>query len=112
MLEEKVERIAHALERLVPILEQFLAQNPEPVKPAQTNPEPVKPAKISPEPAPSETITHADLKALCMSLVKSGKANKDQIKGTLAFFAANTVAEVKAADLGACKQALEALTND
>lgn len=101
MLEEKVERIAHALERLVPILEQFLKDNPEPVKPAQTNP----------QPTPAETITHADLKALCMSLVKSGKVNKDQIKGTLAFFAANTVAEVKAADLGECKLALEALTN-
>ena len=108
MLEEKVERIAHTLERLVPILEQFLAQNPEPVKPAQTSPEPVKPAKIQ----PTETITHADLKSMCMSLVKSGKVNKDQIKGTLAFFAANTVAEVKAEDLSACKQALEALTND
>lgn len=102
MLEEKVERIAHALERLVPILEKFLEQTPEPTKPAQTNP----------EPTPTEIVTRADIKALCMSLVKSGKVNKDQIKGTLAFFAANTVAEVKTADLTACKQALEALTND
>jgi hypothetical protein len=110
MLEEKVERIAHALERLVPILEQFLKESPEPVKPAQNDSKPVKPAET--KAAPAETITHADLKALCMSLVKTGKANKDQIKGTLALFAANTVAEVKAEDLSACKQALEALNND
>ena len=108
MLEDKLERIATALERLLPFVEQYATpknvQAPEP----EPTPEPeAKPANVTKLKA--KTPTHAELKALCMRLVKEGKAGKDSIKGTLKLFGVATIAELKEDDLIAAKQALEAL---
>jgi len=112
MLEDKLERIATALERLLPFVEQYAtpknvqAAAPEPVSEPAPVPE-APPANVTKLKA--KTPTHAELKALCMRLVKEGKAGKDSIKGTLALFGVATIADLKEDDLIAAKQALEAL---
>jgi len=110
MLEDKLERIATALERLLPFVEQYATpknvQAPEPVPEAPVPEAP--PANVTKLKA--KTPTHAELKALCMRLVKEGKAGKDSIKGTLGLFGVATIADLKEDDLIAAKQALEALS--
>ena len=108
MLEDKLERIATALERLLPFVEQYAtpknlpAPAPEPTSVPEAPPANVTKLK-------AKTPTHAELKALCMRLVKEGKTGKDSIKGTLGLFGVATIADLKEDDLIAAKQALEAL---
>lgn len=112
MLEDKLERIATALERLLPFVEQYASPKNLPA-PA---PESVSEAPV-PEAPPAnvtklkaKTPTHAELKSLCMRLVKEGKADKVKIKDVLSGFKAATIADLKEDDLIAAKQALEALS--
>jgi hypothetical protein len=109
MLEDKLERIATALERLLPFVEQYATQKNLPAPAPEPEPVPeAPPANVTKLKA--KTPTHAELKALCMRLVKEGKAGKDSIKGTLGLFGVATIAELKEDDLIAAKQALEALS--
>ena len=108
MLEDKLERIATALERLLPFVEQYASPKNLPAPAPEPTPEPeAKPANVTK--LKTKTPTHAELKSLCMRLVKEGKAGKDSIKGTLGLFGVATIAELKEDDLIAAKQALEAL---
>jgi hypothetical protein len=110
MLETQLERIATALERLLPFVEQATPKHvqapaPEPI------PEPVPetpPANVTKLKA--KTPTHAEVKSLCMRLVKDGKADKNKVKAVLSGFDAATIADLKEDDLIAAKQALEALS--
>ena len=109
MLEDKLERIATALERLLPFVEQYASPKNLPTSAPEPTPEPeAKPANVTKLKA--KTPTHAELKSLCMRLVKEGKAGKDSIKGTLGLFGVATIADLKEDDLIAAKQALEALS--
>jgi hypothetical protein len=111
MLEDKLERIATALERLLPFVEQYATPKNLPAPAPEPTPAPVPeapPANVTKLKA--KTPTHAELKALCMRLVKEGKAGKDSIKGTLGLFGVATIADLKENDLIAAKQALEALS--
>lgn len=108
MLETQLERIATALERLLPFVEQYATpKNVQAAAPEPTSVPEAPPANVTKLKA--KTPTHAELKALCMRLVKQGKAGKDSIKGTLGLFGVATIAELKENDLIAAKQALEAL---
>lgn len=113
MLETQLERIATALERLLPFVEQYAT--PKHVQAQVLAPEP------RPEPVPetppanvtklkAKTPTHAEVKSLCMRLVKDGKADKNKVKAVLSGFDAATIADLKEDDLIAAKQALEALS--
>jgi len=108
MLEDKLERIATALERLLPFVEQYASPKNLPTSAPEPTPEPeAKPANVTKLKA--KTPTHAELKALCMRLVKEGKADKTKIKEVLSGFKVATIAELKEDDLISAKQALEAL---
>lgn len=109
MLEDKLERIATALERLLPFVEQYASpKNLSAPAPEPTSVPEAPPANVTKLKA--KTPTHAELKSLCMRLVKEGKAGKDSIKGTLGLFGVATIADLKEDDLIAAKQALEALS--
>lgn len=110
MLEDKLERIATALERLLPFVEQYASPKnlPAPAPTPEPAPEPeTKPANVTKLKA--KTPTHAELKSLCMRLVKDGKADKNKVKAVLSGFNAATIADLKDDDLIPAKQALEAL---
>jgi hypothetical protein len=110
MLETQLERIATALERLLPFVEQYAmpknvqAPAPEPTPAPVPEATPANVTKLK-----AKTPTHAELKSLCMRLVKEGKADKVKIKEILSGFKAATIADLKEDDLIAAKQALEAL---
>lgn len=110
MLETQLERIATALERLLPFVEQYASakhvQAPEPAPTPEPVPE-APPANVTKLKA--KIPTHAELKALCMRLVKDGKADKNKVKAVLSGFDAATIADLKEDDLIPAKQALEAL---
>jgi mRNA-degrading endonuclease toxin of MazEF toxin-antitoxin module len=107
MLETQLERIATALERLLPFVEQYAT--PKNVQASEPTPAAVPEAPANVTKLKAKTPTHAELKALCMRMVKEGKAGKDQIKAVLSGFNAATIADLKDDDLIAAKQALEAL---
>jgi len=109
MLEDKLERIATALERLLPFVEQYASpQNLSAPEPTPTPVPEAPPANVTKLKA--KTPTHAELKSLCMRLVKDGKADKNKVKTVLSGFNAATIADLKEDDLIAAKQALEALS--
>jgi hypothetical protein len=109
MLEDKLERIATALERLLPFVEQYASPQNLPVPAPEPTPSPeAPPANVTK--LKTKTPTHAELKSLCMRLVKDGKADKNKVKAVLSGFDAATIADLKEDDLIAAKQALEALS--
>lgn len=105
MLEDELTRIAAALERIASIMSEDAAP---PAKPklalVSTKAEP------APEPA-TPSVTRADIKALCLSLSRSGTPVAT-IKAVLATFGAKTTDNLETEDLQACKEALEGIQND
>lgn len=109
MLEDQLTRIAAALERIASIMSEDAAPPAKP-KLALVSTK----AEHAPEPAPepaTPSVTRADIKALCLSLSRSGTPVAT-IKAVLATFGAKTTDNLETEDLQACKEALEGIQND
>ena len=98
-LENKIELLTVAIERLTSMLEKAA---PTESKPKAT------PPKAEPEVA---SLTVDDLQSICTSLVKEDRANKPRIISVLDSFGVKVLSQLKASDMADVKECLEALKN-
>ena len=104
MIEEQLERIACAIERIAFALEYKAEAKGEAKGEAKIE------AKI--EAKGEAKVTYNDLKTLCMNLVKKEKLNKFSMLDVLKPFNYETLSDVKEADFEALKKALEDIDRD
>lgn len=108
MLEQKLDELTAAVRQLTAVI---LQQSVSTLKGHAPDPEvPFDP----PESEPSQetmipAITHDELQAFCLTLVRNKKATKDQIKDIISGFGAEALREVPESDLAQVKAKLEAL---
>ena len=100
-LENKIELLTIAIERLTAMLEK------QPSQAAQESPK-ATPPKAEPEAA---SITVDDLQSICTSLVRVNRENKPKIKAILDSFNVKVLAELNPSDMSDVKECLEALKN-
>ena len=116
MIEEQLERIAYAIERVAFALE-YKAEPKAEAKgeakgEAKAEPKAEAKAEAKGEAKGEAKVTYNDLKTLCMSLVKKEKLNKFSMLDVLKPFNYETLSDVKEADFEALKKALEDIDRD
>ena len=110
-LENKIELLTVAIERLTAMLEKQPSPKAEtPI--AKVKGETPAEHKIVIKEAPkTETITVDDLKSICTEIVRNNRDDKPKITALLDSFNAKTLSDLKPTDYADVKTCLEALKN-
>jgi len=102
MLETEIKKLTKAIEALTAAVE---AQGVAVEQPKAEEPKTEQPKAEQPEP----TITHDEVKDLCLKISRADRSKKPAIKSLLSEYGANTVAQVATELLAELKTKLEGL---
>jgi acyl-CoA synthetase (NDP forming) len=103
MLETEIKKLTKAIETLTAVME---AQG---VAVEQPKAEEQLEQPKAEEPKAEPTVTHDEVKDLCLKISRADRLKKPAIKAVLSEYGAKTVAQVAAESLGELKSKLEAL---
>lgn len=109
-LENKIELLTVAIERLTAMLEKTGQPEQNPPSTAVKRHQPPL-SDTKPELHPEPVITVDDLQSICTGLVRTARANKPRIISVLDSFNAKVLADLKPSDYADVKECLEALKN-